>query len=56
MPTLEQAAKAWTDLGRVLYPSLAEVEAALNGRAHSVIDKVGVHPMTAQQLHESEED
>lgn len=29
MPTLEQAAKAWIDLGRVLYPSLAEVEASL---------------------------
>lgn len=56
MATLEQAAKAWTDLGRVLYPSLAEAEAALTGRAHSVIDKIDVHPMTSQQLHESEED
>ena len=56
MPTLEQAAKAWVRLGRVLYPSLAEVEAELAGRSHRVIDKVGVHPMTIQQLHESEED
>lgn len=56
MPTIEQAARAWINLGRVLYPSLAEVEASLTGRAHSVIDKVGVHPMTTQQLHESEED
>ena len=29
MVTLEQAARAWTNLGRVMYPSLAEVEAAL---------------------------
>lgn len=28
----------------------------MTGRSHSVIDKVGVHPMTSQQLHESEED
>ena len=31
MVTLEQAARAWTALGRVMYPSLAEVEVALAG-------------------------
>lgn len=35
MVSLERAAKAWTDLGRVLYPSLAEVEAELASRAHT---------------------
>lgn len=29
MAALERAAKAWISLGRVLYPSLAEVEASL---------------------------
>lgn len=29
MAVLEEVAKAWIDLGRVLYPSLAEVEASL---------------------------
>lgn len=33
MVTLERAAKAWADLGRVMYPSLAEVEAALASQA-----------------------
>lgn len=53
MVTLEQAAGAWTALGRVMYPSLAEVEAALAGQSHSTVD---AHPMTSQQTHESEED
>lgn len=56
MVTIERAARAWVDLGRVMYPSLAEVEAELAGRAHSTVDKVGAHPMTSQQTHESEED
>ena len=56
MPAMEQVAKAWAALGRVMYPSLAEVDASLTGRSHSVIDEVGVHPMTIQELHESEED
>ena len=56
MPSMEQAAKAWAALGRVMYPSLAEVDASLTGRSHSTVDKVGTHPMTSQQLHESEED
>ena len=34
MVTLERAAKAWTELGRVMYPSLAEVEAVLTSREH----------------------
>ena len=34
MATLEQAARAWIDLGRVMYPSLAEVEASLASHAH----------------------
>lgn len=34
MVTLEQAAKAWAELGRVMYPSLAEVEATLTSREH----------------------
>lgn len=53
MVTLEQAARAWTALGRVMYPSLAEVEAALAGQSHSTAD---AHTMTSQQTHESEED
>ena len=53
MVTLEQAARAWTALGRVMYPSLAEVEAALAGQSHSTVD---AHTTTSQQTHESEED
>ena len=53
MVTLEQAAKAWADLGRVMCPSLAEVEVALAGQSHSTVD---AHTMTSQQTHESEED
>ena len=53
MVTLEQAARAWTALGRVMYPSLAEVEAALAGQSHSTAD---AHPMTSQQTHKFEED
>ena len=34
MVTLEQAARPWTELGRVMYPSLAEVEQALTSREH----------------------
>ena len=55
MVTLEQAAKAWASLGRVMYPSLAEVEAALasqadaNGARHYTTDR------TAQQA-DGEED
>ncbi len=63
MVTLEQAARAWTALGRVMYPSLAEVEAslaevqaALAGQAHSTGDGADARPMTSQQTHESEED
>lgn len=29
MVTIEQAARVWINLGRVMYPSLAEVEAEL---------------------------
>lgn len=29
MAVLERVARAWTNLGRVMYPSLAEVEKAL---------------------------
>ena len=36
--------------------SIDAAEREFTGRSHSVIDKVGVHPMTIQQLHESEED
>ena len=53
MVTLEQAAGAWTALGRVMYPSLAEVEAALADQSHSTAD---AHTTTSQQTHESEED
>ena len=56
MVTLEQAARAWTNLGRVLYPSLAEVEAALADQSNSTVDMAGDHPITSQQTHESEED
>lgn len=56
MVTLEQAARAWIDLGRVMYPSLAEVEEELAGRSHSTVDRVGIRPMTSQQMHESKED
>lgn len=35
MVTLEQAARAWINLGRVMYPSLAEVEASLTSREHA---------------------
>ena len=34
MVTLNQAAEAWIRLGRVMYPSLAEVEQALTPREH----------------------
>lgn len=34
MVTLNQAAEAWIRLGRVMYPSLAEVEQALTSREH----------------------
>ena len=53
MVTLEQAARAWAALGRVMYPSLAEVEAALAGQSHSTVD---AHTTTSQQTHGSEED
>ena len=53
MVTLEQAARAWIALGRVMYPSLAEVEAALADQSHSTAD---AHATTRQQTHESEED
>lgn len=33
MAVLERVARAWTNLGRVLYPSLAEVEKALAAAA-----------------------
>ena len=33
MAALERAARAWIDLGRVMYPSLAEVEEALAAAA-----------------------
>ena len=56
MVTLEQAARAWIALGRVMYPSLAEVEAALAGQSHSTVDGADAHHMTSQQTHESEED
>ena len=56
MVTLEQAARAWATLGRVMYPSLAEVEAALAGQSHSTVDGADAHHMTSQQTHESEED
>lgn len=35
MVTLNQAAEAWIRLGRVMYPSLAEVEATLTSREHA---------------------
>ena len=35
MAALERVARAWISLGRVMYPSLAEVEAALTSREHS---------------------
>lgn len=53
MVTLERAARAWIALGRVMYPSLAEVEAALADQSHSTAD---AHTTTGQQTHESEED
>ena len=53
MVTLEQATRAWATLGRVMYPSLAEVEAALADQSHSTAD---AHTTTSQQTHESEED
>lgn len=34
MPALEDAARAWISLGRVMYPSLAEVEQALTSHEH----------------------
>ena len=46
MVTLEQAARAWTALGRVMYPSLAEVEAALADQSHSTVDGADAHTMT----------
>ena len=56
MVTIEQAARAWIALGRVMYPSLAEVEAALAGQSHSTVDGADAHHMTSQQTHGSEED
>ena len=35
MPALERAARAWINLGRVMYPSLAGVEATLTSREHA---------------------
>lgn len=35
MVTLNHAAEAWIRLGRVMYPSLAEVEQALTSHEHT---------------------
>ena len=48
MPVLEEVARAWINLGRVMYPSLAELEQALTSREHA--------DATSEDLPPTEED
>ena len=55
MPSMEQVARAWIDLGRVMYPSLAEVEAALASQAHANDARTNTTDRTAQQIADEED-